>query len=234
MCSLRGQGFGIRGSPESLIPIPDSLRLHLFPPTGFRGAFHGIEHRLITCAVAEVRLRQFPLIDGGEEIVNGVDERVLVTNDVPGGPPGADVRVFRLRHQDGLVGLQSRGFVAVEEFQFVHALHVVGQTPLATVDLEGVAIPAATGESRRLENPHASVFEARQEIRVVIHGDLAPAFLAFSPPGAGTLGGQRPVLDEGRHLARQGLDFAIQVLRQVSGVRADIPEGAAAGKLRDG
>ncbi len=138
---------------------------------------------MISDALTEVRFREALLFETRKEIVYGMNESVLVANDMSGWPPGADVGVLGLRHDNGLEGLQFRRLCAIVEFQFVHALQVEGNTSLAAVNLEGVEVPAAAGESRRLENSHAAILEARQEIGVIIDRDFAFTLLAFRPPG---------------------------------------------------
>src|SRR5712692_6601469 len=105
----------------------------------------------------EVRLRQLVFLESRQEIVNGVDERMLVADDVARWPPGADVGVHALSHHDGLEALVGLRISAVVELEFVHALQIEGDAAFAAVNLEGVVVPSASAESRRLENAHAPI-----------------------------------------------------------------------------
>src|SRR6185295_12804845 len=75
--------------PAGVLGKQPSSDLH--PLARVRGTFDGVEDALIGEAILEIGTRRFAVDDGPDEIVHRVRERVLVTDDVPGRPPGADV-----------------------------------------------------------------------------------------------------------------------------------------------
>src|SRR6266496_3444295 len=96
-----------RASPvgPSLAFVVDWLRnlhlLHFHPLPARRRPLDSVEHALVPDPVFEVRPGRLAVGDGLQEIVNRVRERVLVADDVAGGPPGGDVRVLAVGDGDG-------------------------------------------------------------------------------------------------------------------------------------
>src|SRR5882724_12390573 len=114
--------------------------------------------------------------NGVDKVIDGVDEGVFVTDDVTGRPPGAEVRVRRLRTQNGLEPRLVGRITAVAIFQLVHPLETEGDAPLGPVDFPAIEILVTWRQARGLERAvralgHAVAGrELRQECRRVIYG----------------------------------------------------------------
>jgi hypothetical protein len=86
-------------------------------------------------------------------------EGVLVTDDVPGRPPCADVFVGTLRHKNVAETATIGGITFRIELEPVHVLHVPGDRSLAAVDFKGVAVATPRRVAGRLDRGEGPVFE---------------------------------------------------------------------------
>src|SRR5207247_8442224 len=167
-----------------LIGATSALRPSFFPLPTPCGALDGVEHGLVCDAIFETRRGKRILFERGQEISDGVDEGVLVADDVPGRPPGADVRMNAFGDHEGLEALIGLFVRAVVLLQLVHALEVEREGPFTAINLEGVVISPAAGEARRLEYSDARVLEAGEEVRVVVYSNFPFALRTFRAPRA--------------------------------------------------
>ena len=195
---------GGAGAGATSTHVPDCAALRL----------DGRQHPLHARALGEGRRRGAPLGDAGEQVGGLVDERVVPPEHVARRPPGADVRVVGLGHQDA--GAAGAGV----DDQLVERLELEAQRPLGAVDLEGEAVLAPVRHPAHLDAGHRPARGAERGPRRVVDGDVLGTGLAG--PG-GDEGAQVP--------ARPGDRVAEEELHLVDHVRPQVAEGAGAGLL---
>src|SRR5947207_967447 len=89
--------------------------------------------------------------NGIDEIANRVNERVLVTNDVSGRPPRAEIRMAAFRAKDGFESGLVGGIITIAILQFVHPLEAETDTAFAAIDLPVIVILVAGRKPRGLD-----------------------------------------------------------------------------------
>src|ERR1051326_1505168 len=115
-----------------------------------------------------------------------MNEGMLITDDVAGGPPGVEVRVNGLGGQDGL----ESGFIgrvaAVAIFEFIHALEIKTDAAFGAVDLPAIVVLVAGRKPRGLEGSIGAFGDVFGELKFgeegggVIDGDFFGAFAGGS------------------------------------------------------
>src|SRR5690606_37650642 len=108
-------------------------------------------------------------------------EAVLVTEHVAGRPPGGDVRMRGLGHEDPREALPVVRRGAVVELESVEVFQVEGDRALGARHLDPQRVLAAGGETGRLEAAEHTRIEAAREHRDVVDGGLAGARAGGSP-----------------------------------------------------
>src|SRR5262252_3399146 len=78
--------------------------------------------------------------DGVHKVIHGVNKSVLVTDDVAGRPPGAEVRMGGVRAQNRLEARLVGWVAAVAVFQLVHPLETESDGPFGSIDFPTVEI----------------------------------------------------------------------------------------------
>src|SRR5215218_5758098 len=204
-------------------PVSQNLDPFWLCPLAAGGAaFNGIEYGLATEAVLERRCRAHSCLYTVHQILHGMDEGVFVTEDVSWRPPGTGVGMVRFRHVHRTEALHVGVVFGEEHLELVHPLQVEGHATLRAVDLEGVLVPAARGETRGLERAHRPVLEARQEGRSVVHSNLP----SLTAPVL-----QRPLLDERFGHPGNFRNRTDHEVGKVDDVGAYVAEGAGARDL---
>src|SRR6266404_1592205 len=110
-----------------------------------------LEHCHTLCPIQKIRMNLRIGRNGVDKVIDGVDEGVFITDDVTGRPPGADVRMRRLRTQNRLEPRLVGRITAVAIFQLVHPLETEGDAPLGPVDFPAIEILVTWRQARGLE-----------------------------------------------------------------------------------
>jgi hypothetical protein len=146
---------------------------YVLPTPGLRRFLDRFQQQVIVGSASESGLRRLTLRVSFQQVINRVDEGVLVTDDVSGGPINARIRLVVFVDVDGTKTLAIRLVFGAEIFQFVHTLEVERNRTLLAVDFKGVEIAAARSKPRRFEDAHRPILETRHESRRVIDRNLA-------------------------------------------------------------
>src|SRR5687767_4493706 len=98
-------------------------------------------------------------------------EGVLITNDVPGRPPRANVRVLSVRDGDGTEAAP-RARLDIQ-LELVQALEIPHDAPLRPIDLEAVVVLSPGREARPFIVADSAAGELDQCLGRVVDIDLA-------------------------------------------------------------
>src|SRR5579885_1684521 len=115
-----------------------SLLFNLLPFSAPGRALNSIENRLILHPVVKIRLRLAILLKCQQEVVQRVNERMFVADDVARWQPRADVRMDALGNENRFVALVSLCVGATMDLELTHPFQVEGNAAFAAINLKGV------------------------------------------------------------------------------------------------
>src|SRR5579885_3278276 len=124
-----------------------SLLFNLLPFSAPGRALNSIENRLILHPVVKIRLRLAILLKCQQEVVQRVNERMFVADDVARWPPRADIRMDALGNENRLITLVSLTFGTIIKFELIHPFQVEGNAAFAAINLKGVIVAPSAAES---------------------------------------------------------------------------------------
>ena len=199
------------------------------PPTGRGGAVeHGVANLLRPQGGADGGLEGRPALQAGEEVGQGVDERVLVADGAAGHPPVLHVGVLEIGDVDPLPAgevvldlLAGRRIDVAEILQHVRVFQVEEDRAVFAVELEGVVVLPPAGVAGALERAQGAVGEDGQEHAGVVDGDR------LDLAGLGVLA----LLDERSVWATTRLDRPVEPFGRVDGVGQQVAGHAGAGHV---
>src|SRR5581483_3774565 len=156
--------------------------------------------------------------DRSDKIGHGVNEGVLVANEVTRRPPLVDVRMGRLRHQnvaEPLSILPRRSGASRKKSQPIHLFEIENERTVAAIDFQSERILSSGRKTRRFQTRQRAVSKSADHRHRIIDIDAATTALLHKCFA---------------HCANI-FEFAHQIPRKIDNVRADVAERARPGPV---